>query len=147
MRAHPGSRHARGRARPHDRGRTSRSRPPRRRAGAHRRLAVAEVRSFDRTPPRVALAGAHGSRTHRATPNAAPSVLKTKPGTGPNTLPAHRSDARVQASPSVVPGNLRRAARAFALRIAWSAGYHSIPGSPSATGAARASSTADIGAM
>ena len=36
--------------------------------------------------------------------------------------------------------------RAFALRIAWSAVYHSMRGSPS-TGAARASSTADIGAM
>src|SRR5689334_7723949 len=33
------------------------------------------------------MAGAHGSRTHRATPNAAPLVLKTRPGTGPNALP------------------------------------------------------------
>ena len=35
----------------------------------------------------VPLAGAHGSRTHRATPGAAPPVLKTGPGTGPNPLP------------------------------------------------------------
>ena len=39
------------------------------------------------------MAGAHGSRTHRATPSAAPLVLKTREPTGTPPLPRHRSQA------------------------------------------------------
>ena len=47
------------------------------------------------------MAGAHGSRTHRATPGAAPPVLKTGEPTGTPPLPER---IRVIVSPTVRPG-------------------------------------------
>ena len=39
--------------------------------------------------PTLNVAGAHGSRTHRAAPGAAPLVLKTRGPTGTQPLPVH----------------------------------------------------------
>ena len=92
-----------GRAPPRDRARRGLSRRPWPRAAARRRLGVVAARSSARSPSwianRLAMAGAHGSRTHRATPSAAPLVLKTREPTGTPPLPAHRSQrppARIQ---------------------------------------------------
>ena len=64
------------------------ARPPRRLVRGRPPAPVRRSGAGDcRASPSILLAGAHGSRTHRATPGAAPLVLKTGGATGPQPPP------------------------------------------------------------
>src|SRR5438034_532059 len=97
---------------PLDRVRQGRLAPP---AAPHPRSEVARPASY------ASVAGAHGSRTHRATPNAAPPVLKTGGSTGTPPLPCHprtrSAEAELRAQEPGSCGARLRAAHRVICRI------------------------------